>query len=136
MIGLIVGGWWYWHPLSTGHGTTCSRIDHTGCGYSLWSGLIGDLGLITIGVSLGIFIAAWWRKHNCHVHRCWRLQWHPHPDHGHPVCAVHHPDGHHGTWWRTFHRQPRPRDHFLAASKHAYDHGSKEAAAEVLHRPK
>ena len=33
------------------------------------------------------------RKHNCHVRRCWRLAWHPHPDHGHPVCRRHHPDG-------------------------------------------
>src|SRR5262249_11993849 len=24
---------------------------------------------------------------------CWRLDWHPHPDHGHPVCLVHHPEG-------------------------------------------
>ena len=36
----------------------------------------------------------WLRKHNCHVNRCWRLAWHPHPDHGHPVCKKHHPDGH------------------------------------------
>jgi hypothetical protein len=21
------------------------------------------------------------------------LSWHPHPDHGHPVCRRHHPDG-------------------------------------------
>jgi hypothetical protein len=21
-----------------------------------------------------------------------RLAWHPHPDHGHPVCRHHHPD--------------------------------------------
>ena len=25
------------------------------------------------------------------------LQWHPHPDHGHPVCKKHHPDGHRGS---------------------------------------
>jgi hypothetical protein len=28
------------------------------------------------------------------VQRCWRLEWHPHPDNGHPVCRKHHPDGH------------------------------------------
>lgn len=31
------------------------------------------------------------RRHNCHVHRCWRVSWHVGPD-GHPVCKVHHPD--------------------------------------------
>ena len=34
------------------------------------------------------------RKHNCHVNGCWRMEWHPHPDHGHPVCKKHHPEGH------------------------------------------
>jgi hypothetical protein len=31
-------------------------------------------------------------RHNCHVHRCLRLQWHVHPESGHPVCKKHHPD--------------------------------------------
>lgn len=30
--------------------------------------------------------------HNCHVHGCYRLAWHPHPEHGHPVCRKHSPD--------------------------------------------
>jgi hypothetical protein len=36
------------------------------------------------------------RRHNCHQHGCWRLQWHAHPEHGHPVCKKHytdHPEG-------------------------------------------
>ena len=62
----------------------------TGRGYNFVSGPLADITLITAFASTLIL---WLRKHNCHVHRCWRLQWHPHPDHGHPVCKVHHPDG-------------------------------------------
>ena len=59
-------------------------------GYNFVSGPLADITLVTAFVGTLIL---WWRKHNCHVHRCWRLQWHAHPDHGHPVCKKHHPDG-------------------------------------------
>lgn len=59
----------------------------TGFGYQFWSGIAGDLFIVT-------GIAVWWRRHNCHVEGCWRLQWHAHPVNGHPVCRRHHP--HHG----------------------------------------
>ena len=45
------------------------------------------------GLSVFSLLIAQLRKHNCHVHGCPRLMWHPHPDHGHPVCRKHHPDG-------------------------------------------
>jgi len=60
-------------------------------GYNFVSGPLADITLITAFTSA---FYLWWRKHNCHVNRCWRLQWHPHPVHGHPVCKKHHPDGH------------------------------------------
>ena len=60
-------------------------------GYNFVSGPLADITLITAFASA---LYLWLRKHNCHVHRCWRLQWHPHPEHGHPVCRKHHPDGH------------------------------------------
>ena len=60
----------------------------SGNGYQFWSGIGSDIGELTL---LGI-VAVVWRNHNCHVHRCWRLSWHPHPVHGHPVCRRHHPD--------------------------------------------
>jgi len=66
----------------------------SGSGYQWWSGLGSDLGEATIVIGV---LAAWrsWRKlHECHVTDCTRLAWHPHPDHGHPVCRRHHP--HHG----------------------------------------
>jgi hypothetical protein len=60
----------------------------TGNGYQFWSGIGSDVGEITL---LGI-VLLWWRQHNCHVHKCWRISWHPHPIHGHPVCRHHYPD--------------------------------------------
>ena len=64
---------------------------HDPDGYNFVSGPLADITLITAFASA---LYLWLRKHNCHVHRCWRLQWHPHPEHGHPVCRKHHPDGH------------------------------------------
>lgn len=95
MLYLLIasGADWLWHPLAEGHGSTCSATDHSGCGYSFWSGALGDIGLVTLVFGGGAFFATWWRKHNCHVRGCWRLQWHAHPGHGHPVCARHHPYG-------------------------------------------
>ena len=61
----------------------------SGKGYQFWSGIGSDLGEVTL---IGL-VLVWWHSHNCHVHKCWRLSWHPHPDHGHPVCKHHHPDG-------------------------------------------
>ena len=60
-----------------------------GAGYWFYS------GVFDAGILLGVFsaVGVFWRAHNCHVRGCWRLDWHPHPDHGHPVCIVHHPDG-------------------------------------------
>jgi hypothetical protein len=58
-------------------------------GYNFVSGPLADITLITAFVGT---LYLWLRSHNCHVHRCWRLAWHPHPVHGHPVCKRHHPD--------------------------------------------
>jgi hypothetical protein len=59
-------------------------------GYNFISGPLADITLVTAFVgTLYMFL----RKNNCHVHGCWRLQWHHHPDHGHPVCKHHHPHG-------------------------------------------
>jgi hypothetical protein len=60
-------------------------------GYNFVSGPLADITLATAFISA---LVLFWHKHNCHVHRCLRLSWHPHPDHGHPVCKKHHPDAH------------------------------------------
>src|SRR5215471_15197852 len=60
-----------------------------GSGYWFYS------GVFDVGILLGILssVGVYWRAHNCQVNRCWRLDWHPHPEHGHPVCRTHHPHG-------------------------------------------
>ena len=85
---------WFWHPLATGAGTTCSATNHTGCGYAFWSGFGSDIGEVTIVGGLITIVLGVWTKHNCHVHGCPWLSWHPDPEHGHPVCKKHHPDSH------------------------------------------
>ena len=56
--------------------------------YLWWSGIGSDLGELTIVVVL----AGYLRKHNCEVHRCWRLGRHQTAA-GQHVCRRHHPDG-------------------------------------------
>jgi hypothetical protein len=60
-----------------------------GSGYWFYS------GVFDVGILLGILssVGVYWRSHNCHVTGCWRLDWHPHPEHQHPVCRAHHPHG-------------------------------------------
>lgn len=60
--------------------------DPTGPWYSFWSGFGSDLSYF------GVF-AVLYRKHNCHVHGCWRIGRHLVDDTGHVVCARHHPKG-------------------------------------------
>jgi hypothetical protein len=68
--------WPYFHPLG-------------GIGYQFWSGIGSDVGQVTL---IGAVIALW-SKHNCHIHRCWRLGWHPSDKYGgHVVCRHHHED--------------------------------------------
>ena len=58
--------------------------------YAFWSGAGADLGeLAIIGAVIGMY-----RKHRCHVGRCWRLG--KSPIDGTPwiVCHHHHPAGH------------------------------------------
>ena len=75
-----------WHPLGYCSGTH-AQID--ACrSYNFWSGIFSDA---TIFTGFGVVLMAFWRTHNCHVHRCLRLMWHPHPETGHPVCKHHHP---------------------------------------------
>lgn len=68
----------FWHPL---HGN----------GYQFWSGIAGSFLTSIPGWIAVIALYVW--HHNCHVKGCPRLSWHPHPDHGHPVCKHHHPNG-------------------------------------------
>lgn len=74
------------HPLGYCSGTP-GQVD--ACrGYNFWSGIFSDATIFTGFLAV---LAAWWRTHNCHVNGCFRLLWHTHPVHGHPVCKHHHP---------------------------------------------
>lgn len=54
----------------------------SGAWYLWWSGVAGDLGFLGAGYAL-------WRKHSCHVGRCFRVA---HHDVGpFRVCRKHHP---------------------------------------------
>ena len=51
--------------------------------YLWWSGIFADIGLFGGGLLI-------YRKHNCHVNRCWRVSRHLTPE-GHAVCHRHNP---------------------------------------------
>ncbi|MDQ1747151.1 MAG: hypothetical protein QOD07_1414 [Frankiaceae bacterium] len=62
--------------------------DGGGRWYLWWSGMFGNL---TIFAAVGIF----YRRHNCHIHRCPRLGHHAAVDANgveYLVCRRHHPD--------------------------------------------
>lgn len=59
----------------------------SGVPYLAWSGPGGDVGQFAI---LGGLIAAW-RKHTCHVDRCWRFGVHSVAGTPYRACRKHHP---------------------------------------------
>lgn len=67
----------------------------SGAHYGFWSG-VGSIVIPPILTSLPIVLVLL-RKHNCHVHRCWRIGRHTATDadgQTHTVCRKHHPRGH------------------------------------------
>jgi hypothetical protein len=57
--------------------------------YNFWSGLGADIGGLTIlGGAIGVY-----RKHNCHVHGCWRIAKQQVVGTSWVVCHHHHPEG-------------------------------------------
>jgi hypothetical protein len=57
--------------------------------YNFWSGIGADVGQIALfGAAIGLY-----RKHNCHVHRCWRIAKQHVEGTSWMVCHRHHPDG-------------------------------------------
>lgn len=72
-----------WHSILNFFGV----INEGGKGYGFWSGFGSDLGEIAI---IGAVYAAF-RRHNCHVRRCWRIQRHAVEGTPWVVCRKHHP---------------------------------------------
>lgn len=75
---------WLLHWLAVHTGT----VNEAGPFYGFWSGFGSDLGELAIIGGL----AAVYRKHNCHVRRCWRLGRHPVAGTAFVTCRKHHPD--------------------------------------------
>lgn len=50
--------------------------------YGFWSGFASDIPLF------GVFFVVY-RRLNCHIDGCWRIQWRTHGDHS--LCRKHHP---------------------------------------------
>jgi hypothetical protein len=68
--------------------TFLGTVDGGGRWYLWWSGMFAN---VTIFVALFVFL----RKHNCHIHGCWRMGSHSAVDANdvvHVVCRHHHPD--------------------------------------------
>jgi hypothetical protein len=58
--------------------------------YNFWSGIGADLGgFAVLGALVGVY-----RKHNCHVHGCWRIAKQQVVGTSWVVCHHHHPEGH------------------------------------------
>jgi len=98
---------WFWHPLAT---AVCRESYKTadsirGCkGYNFWSGIAGSFIVSLPGWAVAGIL--FFRRHECHVQHCYKPAWHPHPEHGHPVCKRHHPDHgkHHRVGISKYHR--------------------------------
>jgi hypothetical protein len=77
-------------------------MDMSGDPYGFWSGFGSDLSELAIFGALLAMV----RKHNCHVHGCWRIGRFPVDGTTWTVCRRHHPDdpprAHH------LHRDERP----------------------------
>ena len=74
---------WLLHWLAVHTGT----INEGGPYYGFWSGFGSDIGEVAILGGLATVV----RRHNCEVHKCWRLGRHQTAA-GHHVCRAHHPD--------------------------------------------
>lgn len=76
---------WICHALGFDYGLP---YGHLGL-YNMWSGFGSDVGEVVIIGGL----ASMFRKHNCHVHGCWRIARHPVEGTSYVVCRRHHPAG-------------------------------------------
>jgi hypothetical protein len=91
-VATIVFGWD--HAIYRGIAWTWENGPHKpgqGTGYAFVSGIGSDLGEVTLVTGLVIL----YRKVNCNIKGCWRIQWRTYVDadgHPHHWCRKHHPD--------------------------------------------
>lgn len=75
----------HWAAIHTG------TLNEPGPYYGFFSGFGSDLGEYAIAASVIGTAAGMFRKHNCHVKGCWRLQKHHVEGTAYIVCKKHHP---------------------------------------------
>lgn len=61
--------------------------------YDFWSGFGSDISEFALAISLVGVLYALLRRHNCHVHGCWRIGRHKVDGTEYVVCRRHHPTG-------------------------------------------
>lgn len=103
MAAFWVFWWWFSHFWGMDNGS--------GPNYLWWSGGGSDIGEYVVATAFVGGLVAFVRRHNCHVHRCWRMQWKTVPGTDHVVCRKHHAEAT-GT--------PPPTIHHV---RHAWLHG-------------
>jgi hypothetical protein len=91
---------WHWIEVHTG------TVNESGPYYGFWSGFGSDMGEVVL---FGAVITMY-RKHSCHVHRCWRMARHPVDGTPYVVCRRHHP---------TFENHPITAEHVAKAHAEA-----------------
>ena len=83
--------WHLWFPLQHWLAVHTGTVDEPGPYYGFFSGFGSDLAELTIITGL----LAMYRKHNCHVRRCWRIGRHdftsPPAGLTYRLCRRHHP---------------------------------------------
>jgi hypothetical protein len=98
---------------------TLGIYNETGPWYAFWSGFGSDIGEYAVFAALVTAVVGAYRRHNCNIKGCWRLQWREYVDADgvkHMWCKKHHPS-------KPVHS--RDFEHFLA------EHQARKAKAQA-----
>jgi hypothetical protein len=74
---------------------TLGIYNEAGPFYAFWSGFGSDIGEYAVFVALVTATVGAYRRHNCNIKGCWRLQWREYIDADgvkHMWCKKHHPN--------------------------------------------
>jgi hypothetical protein len=87
LVGICIVTAMWWQPILVHLSQETGTSNATSRAYDFWSGFGSDIGEVAIiGAVIGMY-----RKHNCHVHGCWRVAKHPVEGTPYVVCKKHHP---------------------------------------------
>ncbi len=74
---------WLWFHLGLSNGNSAWYLFPSGWGSIIIPPILTAAPIVVVLL----------RKHNCHVHGCWRIGRHPVEGTPYTVCSRHHPDG-------------------------------------------